>query len=272
MSVTPAKQFFAAYAEGVLEVCRASQLTPPALSTDLQRAVEHAFDLAAIDFLPAETFHLLTAIIDNPKMAAVLPECDVDVGGLKRLLDSPGWLRALARRVRAWIYSICPEQIKAPWTENFGLAVAEAAMAGASAERDHIGLLHVVDVLWELDLDLRYLLRQSGLRRLALRRFISHGRLTYSKSGRDPSKSTETVMIRVHNDDFTTKVFVEDVLRQIFSDNDAAQAMQRVHKGEIVLLGPYQRDRAWDLIDAVHRLAEDNEFPLRLAIDGDEDL
>lgn len=71
------------------------------------------------------------------------------------------------------------------------------------------------------------------------------------------------------NDDYTTMAFVVHILERVFrkSPVEAAQIMLHVHKKGRGLAGVYIRDIAETKADAVHKLAREQEFPLRCKIE-----
>lgn len=67
------------------------------------------------------------------------------------------------------------------------------------------------------------------------------------------------------NDDYTTMDFVVNILTGIFGKNltEATQIMLHVHKKGVGLAGVYPREIAETKVEAVHKLARENEFPLK---------
>lgn len=67
------------------------------------------------------------------------------------------------------------------------------------------------------------------------------------------------------NDDYTTMDFVVHILATIFRKNltEATQIMLHVHKKGIGLAGVYPREIAETKVGSVHKLARENEFPLK---------
>jgi ATP-dependent Clp protease adaptor protein ClpS len=78
--------------------------------------------------------------------------------------------------------------------------------------------------------------------------------------------------VLLHNDHYTTREFVVEVLRGIFhkSENDAIQIMLHVHHNGVGVAGIYPYDVAETKIRLVERLAREHEFPLRLSMEPDE--
>lgn len=75
------------------------------------------------------------------------------------------------------------------------------------------------------------------------------------------------------NDDYTTMDFVVDILKKIFGKNltEATQIMLHVHKKGVGLAGVYPREIAETKVEAVHRMARDNEFPLKCIMERKND-
>lgn len=82
--------------------------------------------------------------------------------------------------------------------------------------------------------------------------------------------------VLVHNDDYTTREFVVDVLVHVFHhDEPAANAiMLHVHNNGVGVAGVFTREIAETKIAIVERLAREREYPLHLSmepVDDDED-
>ena len=75
--------------------------------------------------------------------------------------------------------------------------------------------------------------------------------------------------VLLHNDDFTTKVFVVDILMTIFnkSQEAATRLMWDVHKNRVGVCGIYPLEVAETKIVQVTALAKRNEFPLKLTLE-----
>ena len=75
------------------------------------------------------------------------------------------------------------------------------------------------------------------------------------------------------NDDYTTMEFVVDILKGIFGKNltEATQIMLQVHKKGVGLAGIYPREIAETKVEAVHRIARENEFPLKCIMEKEND-
>lgn len=85
-------------------------------------------------------------------------------------------------------------------------------------------------------------------------------------------KIKEPSMYRVllHNDDYTTMDFVVEVLIFIFhkTHEEANQIMLNVHEKGVGVCGVYTFEIAETKVETVHRLAQENEFPLKCSMEG----
>jgi ATP-dependent Clp protease adaptor protein ClpS len=75
--------------------------------------------------------------------------------------------------------------------------------------------------------------------------------------------------VLLHNDDFTTKAFVVDVLMAIFKKSleEATHLMWHVHKKGVGVCGIYPYEVAETKIAQVTDLARENGFPLKLTME-----
>lgn len=82
---------------------------------------------------------------------------------------------------------------------------------------------------------------------------------------------TEPPMYRVllHNDDYTSMEFVVHVLMIVFhkSYEDATRIMLNVHRSGIGVCGVFTYEVAETKVDLVHKMAEENEFPLKCTME-----
>ena len=76
-----------------------------------------------------------------------------------------------------------------------------------------------------------------------------------------------------HNDHYTTKWFVVDVLMRFFhmSEATATAFMLVVHETGYGVAGVYTRDIAETKVDEVHEYAREYEMPLRLTAEPEDD-
>jgi ATP-dependent Clp protease adaptor protein ClpS len=75
-----------------------------------------------------------------------------------------------------------------------------------------------------------------------------------------------------HNDDYTTREFVVEVLMRFFqkSETEATHIMLTVHYKGRGVAGVYSKDIAETKVDQVHRYAEARGYPLRLSTEPEE--
>ena len=82
---------------------------------------------------------------------------------------------------------------------------------------------------------------------------------------------TEPSMYKVllHNDDYTTKIFVVEILIAVFnkSQDDATRIMWHVHKNGVGVCGIYPLEVAETKILQVTELARESGFPLKLSLE-----
>ena len=84
-------------------------------------------------------------------------------------------------------------------------------------------------------------------------------------------ETTEPPMYKVllHNDDFTTKAFVVEILMGIFnkSQEEATRLMWYVHKNRVGVCGIYPLEVAETKTVQVTALAKENGFPLKSSLE-----
>lgn len=75
--------------------------------------------------------------------------------------------------------------------------------------------------------------------------------------------------VLMHNDNYSTMEFVINILETIFhkSSTEANQIMLNVHLKGVGICGIYPFEIAETKADAVHRLAEGADFPLRCSVE-----
>ena len=75
--------------------------------------------------------------------------------------------------------------------------------------------------------------------------------------------------VLLHNDDFTTKAFVVEILMAIFNKSleEATQLMWHVHKIGVGVCGIYTFEVAETKIKQVTTLARESGFPLKLSME-----
>jgi ATP-dependent Clp protease adaptor protein ClpS len=79
--------------------------------------------------------------------------------------------------------------------------------------------------------------------------------------------------VLLHNDDYTTREFVVQVLHSVFhrSEQDAIRIMLHVHRSGVGVAGVFTREVAETKMQRTERLARQQEFPLRLTMEPEEE-
>jgi ATP-dependent Clp protease adaptor protein ClpS len=84
-------------------------------------------------------------------------------------------------------------------------------------------------------------------------------------------KTTEPPMYKVllHNDDYTTKAFVVEILTAIFNKSieEATRLMWLVHRNGVGVCGVYPYEMAETKINDVTKVARENGFPLKTTME-----
>ncbi len=78
--------------------------------------------------------------------------------------------------------------------------------------------------------------------------------------------------VLLHNDDYTTREFVVDMLTSVFrkSEADAVAIMLNVHHNGVGIAGVYTLEIAETKVRRVEGLARQQGFPLRLSIEPED--
>jgi ATP-dependent Clp protease adaptor protein ClpS len=78
--------------------------------------------------------------------------------------------------------------------------------------------------------------------------------------------------VLLHNDDYTTREFVVEVLKTVFhrAEPDAVQIMLHVHHNGVGVAGVYTYEVAEMKVGMVETLARQREFPLMLSIEPED--
>jgi ATP-dependent Clp protease adaptor protein ClpS len=79
--------------------------------------------------------------------------------------------------------------------------------------------------------------------------------------------------VLLHNDHYTTREFVVAILCEVFrkTETEAVQIMLHVHHNGMGVAGIYTRDVAETKIQLVEQRAREEEFPLRLTMEPEDD-
>jgi ATP-dependent Clp protease adaptor protein ClpS len=82
-------------------------------------------------------------------------------------------------------------------------------------------------------------------------------------------KRPELYKVVLHNDDYTTMQFVEEVLQTVFdkSPAEAHRIMMEVHVRGAGVCGAYTHEIAETKVAAVHEAARESGFPLRASME-----
>ncbi len=97
---------------------------------------------------------------------------------------------------------------------------------------------------------------------------VRHDSDVIEKQDEEP-KEPEMWDVVLHNDDYTTKAFVVEVLRKVFRKSavEATQLMMRVHKHGRGVIGTYTWDIAQSKVAKVHDMAKKRDFPLQCSVE-----
>jgi ATP-dependent Clp protease adaptor protein ClpS len=79
--------------------------------------------------------------------------------------------------------------------------------------------------------------------------------------------------VLLHNDDYTTREFVVEVLKTVFhrAESEAVQIMLHVHHNGVGVAGVYTYEVAETKVRTVETLAKQREYPLMLSIEPEDD-
>ena len=84
-------------------------------------------------------------------------------------------------------------------------------------------------------------------------------------------KITEPPMYKVllHNDDYTTKAFVVEILTAVFNKSieEATRLMWHVHRNGVGVCGIYSYELAETKINIIAKIARENGFPLQATME-----
>ncbi|MCB9591481.1 MAG: ATP-dependent Clp protease adaptor ClpS [Sandaracinaceae bacterium] len=79
--------------------------------------------------------------------------------------------------------------------------------------------------------------------------------------------------VLMHNDDYTTREFVVEVLMSVFhhSESEAVRVMLHVHYNGLGVAGVFTREIAETKVRTVEEMALERQYPLRLTMEPEED-
>ena len=94
-----------------------------------------------------------------------------------------------------------------------------------------------------------------------------------SSETRDETREPPLYRVMLHNDDYTTREFVVHVLQAVFhlGEQDSIRIMLHVHHNGVGVAGVFTREVAETKIQRVEQLAQEQEFPLRLTMEPEEE-
>jgi ATP-dependent Clp protease adaptor protein ClpS len=83
-------------------------------------------------------------------------------------------------------------------------------------------------------------------------------------------KEPDMYNVVLHNDDYTTREFVVEVLQVVFHKPaiEATRIMLDVHKKGRGVVGVYTWDIAQTKVATVHKMAKEREYPLKCTIEA----
>lgn len=92
------------------------------------------------------------------------------------------------------------------------------------------------------------------------------------KKAQKEVKKPRLYKVMMHNDPYTTREFVVDVLKGVFhrTESQAVNIMLHVHNNGVGVAGVYPFEVAETKIQTVERLAREYEYPLRLTMEPEE--
>ena len=87
----------------------------------------------------------------------------------------------------------------------------------------------------------------------------------------DETTEPPVYSVFLHNDDYTTKMFVVEILIAVFNKtmDEAGQIMWHVHKNGVGQVGVYTYEVAETKIGQVTTIAREQGFPLKLTMEQD---
>ena len=92
------------------------------------------------------------------------------------------------------------------------------------------------------------------------------------KKTKEKTRPPRMFRVLLHNDDYTTREFVVEVLRTIFHKNEAeaVEIMLSVHNNGVGIAGIFPHDIAETKALTVEQLARRNGYPLRLSVEPED--
>jgi ATP-dependent Clp protease adaptor protein ClpS len=116
------------------------------------------------------------------------------------------------------------------------------------------------------EMRVRYIFVSEGPKMSRRETEHEHGLVTETKK---KLKKPPLYKVLLHNDDYTTKEFVVQVLQYVFhkEHTEAVQIMLHVHKKGIGVAGVYTYEIAETKVALVENLARQHEYPLKCTME-----
>ena len=205
------------------------------------------------EFITVE--HLLLALLDNRSSREVLRACGADIEQLRK---------NLTKHVAELTLVIAADrEVDTQPTLGFQRVIQRAILHVQSAGKKQVaGADVMVAMFGEKDSHAVHFLKQEGVDRLGVVKYLSHG-VTPKAKAVDLGDAAE-VQIVLHDDDSTPMSFLADVLQDLFgmSKQDAAETMLEIYREGKAVCGLYSREDGEALVQQVLSYARENGHPL----------
>ena len=246
------------------------------LSPELERLLRDAVAEAVRRNHPLVTLeHVVHAMAVDPSSASVLSACGADVGKLRaklahRLDHLPNFDPLPAS-----------DGVELPQAVDLQRALLRGELQAHAAGRTQMTVTGFLAALMREETAYTVAsLKRQGVTRLSVTTYDSHG--TWARHeisalpqarllGRwrpAPHNLSDRYEVVFHNDDYTTREFVLELLMTLFArSRDEAEALtQETHARGTGSAGSYPLEEAQRLVERATRAARRKDFPLRLSI------